>query len=144
MKKNKPIHIGFTGTRMGMTNEQHNSLKRIFTGTNFILHNGQCEGADFQAYEMTKKFNQHIVLHPPKDKKYKFFNPERYPFETVCKPKDYLKRNKDIVNDSEILIAVPKESNEVLRSGTWSTVRYARKKKGRVVIIYPSGKIEIE
>ena len=36
-------------------------------------------------------------------------------------------RNKDIVNSCDILIACPENDKEVIRSGTWSTIRYAKK-----------------
>ena len=52
-------------------------------------------------------------------------------------PRDYLDRNKDIVNNCDLLIAAPKENTEVLRSGTWSTVRYAKQLGVTVVIIEP-------
>jgi hypothetical protein len=53
-------------------------------------------------------------------------------------PKDPLKRNRDIVDAAVMLIAVPKETTEVLRSGTWTTVRYAKKKGCSVLIIPPT------
>ena len=43
-----------------------------------------------------------------------------------CHPKPYLDRNRDIVDACEVLLATP-DGPERLRSGTWSTVRYARK-----------------
>jgi predicted Rossmann fold nucleotide-binding protein DprA/Smf involved in DNA uptake len=68
-----------------------------------------------------------------------------YEGEEVAEPDEYLKRNRAIVDGSEILVATPKEEDgEALRSGTWATVRYARK-MGRVIyIVRPSGVIEIE
>jgi predicted Rossmann fold nucleotide-binding protein DprA/Smf involved in DNA uptake len=48
-------------------------------------------------------------------------------------------RNKVIVRETEILIAVPAETMEQHRSGTWSTVRYARKLERAVCIIRPDG-----
>jgi hypothetical protein len=49
----------------------------------------------------------------------------------------YLERNKRIVDNVTLLIATPKEFHHTLRSGTWSTIRYAWKKKIDVVIIPP-------
>ena len=51
------------------------------------------------------------------------------------KPQDYLVRNMNIVNQSDVLIAAPKEEVEVLRSGTWSTIRKARNKGLQVIIL---------
>lgn len=50
-----------------------------------------------------------------------------------------LVRNHDIVDSTELLIACPKEQVEVLRSGTWATIRYARKKEITVWLIDPEG-----
>jgi predicted Rossmann fold nucleotide-binding protein DprA/Smf involved in DNA uptake len=54
-------------------------------------------------------------------------------------PRSFLERNHDIVDASEVLVAIPKETEEVLRSGTWATIRYAHKLRRRVMIIYPNG-----
>ena len=58
--------------------------------------------------------------------------------------KPYLDRNKDIVDETNILMACPNKAEEVQRSGTWSTVRYARKVGKAVLIVYPSGKMFFE
>ncbi len=60
------------------------------------------------------------------------------------KPKPYLKRNHDIVDESDILIGFPSSEEERLRSGTWATVRYARKTGKRIYIIFPDGKVKQE
>jgi len=54
-------------------------------------------------------------------------------------PQDYLVRNQDIVNECDVLVATPKENNEVLRSGTWATIRRATKAKKPVLIVNPDG-----
>ena len=59
----------------------------------------------------------------------------------IEKPKDYLVRNKDIVDQSKILIACPETAYEKSRSGTWSTINYAKRKKRKILIIFPSGNI---
>lgn len=56
----------------------------------------------------------------------------------VLEPKPYLVRNKDIVNASEGMLAAPRGPEE-LRSGTWSTIRYARKCRKKVLIMWPDG-----
>jgi hypothetical protein len=59
-------------------------------------------------------------------------------------PKPYLVRNHDMVDQSEFLIGTPGEEQEVLRSGTWATIRYARKLKRPILIILPKGKLVAE
>ena len=52
-------------------------------------------------------------------------------FRAFCKgdfhyyAKPFLERNKDIVNNCDILLACPRSNVEELRSGTWATIRYA-------------------
>lgn len=50
--------------------------------------------------------------------------------------KPYLERNANIVEESSILIACPIDKNEEeWRSGTWSTVRKARKRNIMIHIL---------
>lgn len=78
--------------------------------------------------------------------------PESNEFRAYCRnadkkeaPKPFLERDQDIVDWSEVLIATPsEETGEKLRSGTWATVRMARKKGIPIIIVRPSGKVEQE
>jgi predicted Rossmann fold nucleotide-binding protein DprA/Smf involved in DNA uptake len=56
--------------------------------------------------------------------------------------KPYLARNRDIVLETIALIAAPAEPQERIRSGTWSTVRFAKKQGKTVILILPDGTIE--
>jgi len=127
--------IGFTGTQYGMTDDQKQMFRQLLTiieGCDF--HHGDCLGADEEAAAIAKELNYHIIGHPPiKQYKRAFFTSDE-----EWSQKDYLDRNKDIVNESEVLIAAPKGPEE-LRSGTWSTVRYARKMSKKILIINPDG-----
>ena len=58
--------------------------------------------------------------------------------------KRYLERNRDIVDACDILIACPRTLKEELRSGTWATVRYARKVGKPVAILWNNGKYDYE
>lgn len=57
--------------------------------------------------------------------------------DSILPVKAYLDRIKDIVDMSDILIATPESVKEVLRSGTWSTVRYAKRAGKEVIICNP-------
>ena len=63
------------------------------------------------------------------------------PSDQTLPPKDYLDRNHDIVDQTDLLIATPKENTEVLRSGTWATIRYAKKINKPTWIIETNGNI---
>ena|SRR5882724_12210557 len=133
------IRIGFTGTQQGMSKEQKEFLEYILSETAKVykygeFHHGDCTGADSEAHDIAEKYLK-CVIHPPDIMAKRAFKKA----EDIRKTKPYLDRNKDIVNETEQLIATPKEFEERLRSGTWSTIRYARKLKKRITIIYPNG-----
>ena len=132
--------IGFTGTRHGMSDEQLQEFKNLILSKEIEeFHHGVCIGSDKQAHDCVKQEKIKIVGHPPSFKK----------FMTDCdcdvfmKPDDYLRRNKNIVDETEILIATP-DTKERVRSDTWSTVRYARKQHKKIYIIHKNGRVTIE
>lgn len=134
------MKIGFTGTSKGMTRKQKDTLwdTKVHYGE-IEFHHGDCIGADEQAHAIftDKVFNQIVktVIHPPTDPKKRAFCKG----DEILPERPYLDRNKDIVDATEILIATPETSLEVLRSGTWSTVRYAIRRHRLVILIFPDG-----
>jgi len=74
-----------------------------------------------------------IVIHPPKNPKQRAFCKGHETREE----KEYLVRDHDIVDECDLLIVVPKTRKEELRSGTWATVRYARKQGKQYSTIFP-------
>lgn len=136
------MKIGVTGTQYGATPEQLDELKhqlhQILKDEAIVLHHGDCVGADYQAATLVGRMPRtHIVAHPPRDNRKRGWH-RSHEVRTL---KPYLERNKDIVDETVILFALPR-SPEAQRSGTWATVRYAVKQGKPVVIIYPSGSIE--
>lgn len=127
-------HIGFTGTRQDMTRKQKRELEEVLTDIpgEVIFHHGDCIGADAQAHRIALKTCT-IAIHPPTDSKYRAFCKD---YLHIFKPRPYLGRNRDIVNSCSLIIACPK-GEEKLRSGTWSTIRYAKKQKKELLIIKP-------
>lgn len=126
------MKIGFTGTRKGMTDIQKELFTKLIIERNPIeFHHGDCIGADYDAHQNVSKLGIRIVIHPPIIPTYraycKSFN--------IFPPLPYMVRNRSIVNETDLLIACPKSNKEELRSGTWSTVRYARKQHKEVIIL---------
>ncbi len=52
------------------------------------------------------------------------------------------KQSNDLARQRGLMVAAPKSFAEELRSGTWATVRYARKQKKPVVIVFPDGSVQ--
>lgn len=130
------MKIGFTGTQIGMTAIQCGlflSRSRELQPTEF--HHGDCIGADYNAHNIIRYHFPlcRVVIHPPIIERKRTFCSADFMHE----PLDYLVRNKNIVNATDILIAAPKSHVESLRSGTWSTVRYANKIGKKVILIFP-------
>jgi hypothetical protein len=88
------------------------------TGGDAMLpfHHGAAVGADTEAANMARLYG---------------FAPTAHPAENGRE----LARNREIVAESDILIAAPRNDHEELRSGTWATVRYARQKGIPVVML---------
>ncbi len=139
------MDIGFTGTQKGVTPEQHEVLLALLFAESTVRkvtgHHGLCIGADTEFHRICRNLAIPIIGHPPINRsKVTDFAPEEFIY--MAEPKEYLDRNKDIVICSKSLIACPAEEEEILRSGTWSTVRFARIIGIKRYIIFPSGRIE--
>lgn len=135
------MNIGFTGTRKGLTGYQKEELGNLFwvwsrnEPQEIKFHHGGCVGADAQAHVIATTYGMTTVIHPPTNEKHQaYIVPDE-----LREPKPYLDRNHDIVDECDFLIAAPKSEVEIRRSGTWATVRYARRAGKRVLIIPPEG-----
>lgn len=135
-----PKNIGFSGTQKGMTPQQRTKIKKILKKKRIKeLHHGDCIGADEQVHNIATWLQIPIWVHPPdKENKRAFCLHARF----KAMPKPYLERNKDIVNASNLMLFTPAERAEQKRSGTWSTIRYARKQKKNHIIVFPDGTTE--
>jgi hypothetical protein len=136
------MKIGFTGTQIGMTPSQKRVVSQLLkSGSPTEAHMGDCIGADEDFYHLVKELapNAKTIGHVPNidSKRAKLEYDEEFP------PKPYLERNHDIVDNSDVMVATPKETEEQLRSGTWATVRYAKKKNKKLVVVFPSGAYSI-
>lgn len=135
------MKVGFTGTRKGMTKLQLAFVKRaLHLCQATVVHHGACEGADQDFHYAALLLKVPVVLHPGVNRQ--GYSPSRAECpmaKEVKAEKFYLDRDKDIVNEVDMMIATPKEKKEQLRSGTWTTIRYAKKKGKYLLIVYPDG-----
>jgi len=122
------MKVGVTGTREGMSQHQKEQFVVKFFELNVTeFHHGDCLGADAEAHDIVREFFPavRIIVHPPRSS---YMRAYRQGDETRP-PADYIPRDKNIVNETEYLIAAPLTDAEVIRSGTWTTIRHARKTK---------------
>jgi hypothetical protein len=141
--RKRSVHVGFTGTKIGMQPNQRLELAEYLSYLKNLgfthFHHGGCIGADAQAAKIAKQFGFIVVAHPghPRDKNNTMYRAFTDFNDEVREVKPFLKRDRDIVDETEQMIATPAGRTEEVRSGTWTTVRYARKQFKAVHIIYP-------
>lgn len=132
-----PNCLGFTGTQRGMSERQLQKLQNLLEGFHRqgyrCFHHGDCVGADEEAAELARDIGYGLVCHPPVEPRKRAFVPSDFEHE----PRTYLLRNHDIVKSVRKMIAAPGEHNEVLRSGTWATIRYTHKLHRSVTMVLP-------
>lgn len=142
------MKLGVTATQQGLSDRQKRDFKQYLEASDpatLELHHGDCVGGDTDMHDIAIELRvARIVIHPPINEKKRAFcheRPDRWGERTryteivVLPAKDYIARNHDIVDTTEALVAGPKGNQEELRSGTWGTVRYARRTDKGVVIL---------
>jgi len=111
------FHVAFTGTRAGMSEAQLDQLESVLRWLRLafadyagrvVLHEGEARGADLQAKALAERLGGFRIAEHPAGR-------------------DPLARNRDMVDASSVLVAAPATDREAQRSGTWATVRYARR-----------------
>ncbi len=115
--------LGFTGTRRGMTQAQRAALADCVSALPARAVHGGAVGAD-------EEFDAFLVR----------IGMPAWDIE-VAGP---LVRNRTIARSCDYLVAAPATTEEVVRSGTWMTVRRARKFGKPIIILLPDGGVREE
>jgi hypothetical protein len=122
--------ISFSGTREGMSEAQKAQLEQFLLdhkNSIFSLSHGGCVGADAECHAIARRVcgsSLFISVHPSTASARVVIPPDA---DHVADGLPPLERNRDVVRSGkDLLIVAPLWMVEVLRSGTWSTVRYAR------------------
>ena len=147
------MKVGFTGTREGLTTKQDLALYELLDKLRpKECHHGDCIGADAAFHGnltlagdlSAGKEYARIVIHPNLSQASRAFCRG----DEVRPPKLPLERNRDIVDETDILVACPKQMVEPKDpregGGTWATVRYARKLRRPIYIILRDGRVLTE
>jgi hypothetical protein len=137
------LDVGFTGTQNGMTVVQGVVVAGTLHWINMrSFHHGDCVGADDQAhYFVAGRTDVEIVIHPPLDVRRRAMCDRGLGRLIVRQPKEFLERDRDIVDETGCLVAAPRTFVDVTRSGTWYTVRYALRTQKPVTIVFPDGRV---
>lgn len=144
----KPLpQLGFTGTRHGMTPQQRATVtaivQEVAQGGEFVAHHGDCVGADAEFHDLCRTEPcSMIVVHPgPLDD---LPNQAGRVGDSRHEPLTHMRRNKNIVMTSTVMIAAPLERIEQAHGGTWRTIEMARKAKRPLAIAWHDGGVTRE
>jgi hypothetical protein len=136
------MRVGFRGTQEEMTLAQKAKVGQLLDVLKpDELHHGDSIGADADANALAQALNIPVVLHPPENSAKRAFCLHAVEIRPVL---PYLVRNRAIVDETDLLIATPKGFREEVRSETWSTVRYARKRWKTIWIVFPDGSTQLQ
>lgn len=144
--------MGITASRHGMTAPQGKALRALiekFKPREF--HHGDCVGGDEDGHEIYDNWRRstsaltldeaHVIhVHPPDDDKLRARVKLREG-DVLHEEKPYHARNHDIVNVSTIMVGLPYTAEEEVKSGTWATIRYAKKHGMKPYVIRPDGSV---
>ena len=135
------IHIGFTGTREKISEAQRQNLQEFLLSfveceDEIVCHHGDCIGADTEFHNICSNLGLKIVIHPPKVQDLRAFNKS----DSILPEKSYFARNRDIVDNSDLLLGVPIHYIRN-KGGTWYTINYAISNKKKVVLFDPLGEV---
>jgi hypothetical protein len=128
--------LGFTGSREEPSDYQKEKIRQILTtfkskaeNQKVEFHHGDCVGSDAYAATTAKELGYWVVSHPPTDTKLQAYAPS----DEIRTAKPYLDRNRDIVNETQAMLATPSKP-ETNYGGTWYTIRYARTNSKPIVV----------
>jgi hypothetical protein len=132
--------LGFTGTRHGMSALQVEAFAKLVTKLNQeheieVFNHGDCLGADAEAHDW---ISQHlprcaVYIYPSRHTYLRAYRSGTF-IDLPAAPMD---RNRRIVDRCDFMIATPNTRYEILRSGTWATIRYARRVNKTLRILLP-------
>ena len=135
--------IGFTGTRGSMTIAQRDTLKSRIKQLALrhpvirCVHGGAV-GADRQFDRLCKEFGFARECYPSNEEQRQWALQHCTVIHAVSPP---LTRNRIIVEVSGQMFATPLTFIEERRSGTWATIRYAKKTENTLTVIWPDGSV---
>lgn len=130
--------VAITGTRQGLSLQQKATLELWLA---FHPLNCLCHGAAYGTDEyLAVRANEgtHVIAFPC-NLKGQTSEKAIQASDEVFDAEPPLERNRAMVDYAMELIAFPRLMEEEQRSGTWATIRYARRRNVPVTIFWPDG-----
>ena len=135
------IDIGFTGTRGGLRTVQSDNLLRELVALREkadVMDNGCCEGSDRIAWSMWRDLGGRFRLRPGDRDQWDWAQQACRREDELFAPVGYMERN-ELIARNPVVVATPAEDAEMQRSGTWATIRRARRAESYLILISPNG-----
>lgn len=106
-----------------------------------IIRIGCAQGADEEFYHIVRRLAPTVLMefYPCEFTRLRWAMRACRSEEIVHPVRPPLERNRTMVDASTYLVAGVKHYVEQQRSGTWATVRYARKRQVPYLLVYPDG-----
>jgi hypothetical protein len=134
------MKISVTATRIGLTTKQSKAAVMLLRKLKpDILIHGAANGGDSELHDLAKLMGINVEVYPAVGVASNVNNLHYVDGDVIHFPAAPLVRNKTMIDAASITLAFPGEMYEVLRSGTWASIRYARSKGTTLYIIYPNG-----
>lgn len=136
--------LSFTGTRRGMKPAQY---ERVFfavkqTAWTRAVH-GCCHGSDREFHDLTSSLAHDLF--PSNEEQHQWALQNSFGGRNVIYPiMPPIERDKKMVDLGNTLIATPGGMQEIVHSGTWTTIRYARRIRRHTIICWPDGTVTEE
>lgn len=163
------MHFAFTGPREGTTPRQRLALRGFLATVDadvsiqcwhgrdhkvcydclivdapplsHVLHHGCCVGSDAEMHVLAVAQEWSVVGHLPTNRSLVMQQTTGF-HQLIAEPGDYMARNHAVVNAGYALLAAPKTPHEQIRSGTWATIRFARRLHKHIVLFWPDGTVQ--
>jgi hypothetical protein len=145
----RTLTLAVSGTRNGMTDAQRVAFCDLLDGIPFQIarvRHGDCIGVDADAHKIVRSRLGDatcIHIHPPRNKREHAACEQTDGPTHVHPDDDFLKRDRAMVDASDVVMAFPRGFKEQPRgSGTWVVIRYAKKKRVPLHVVFPDGRVE--
>lgn len=133
--------MGVTSSCLGLTKLQEQWIANFLNeNTAYVLHHGDCVGGDDEVAHLFAEYGTYIIAHPGNSMTHRAYSTAN---DLILPSMDNLRRNRVIVTHSEFMLALPGTAFEIMRSGTWHTIRYAKNQKVPLVVIKPNGQVSV-
>lgn len=139
--------LSFTGTRRAPLPEvqQRALVAHLIRDLPILVLHGGAPGSDEMFHDLLRELAPGAIIevYPASGDRYRYWYRRRVT-SGLHHPLPPLTRNRIIARRCDRLLACPAQVEEIIRSGTWYTVRQARLFSKPITLILPDGSVKEE